>query len=84
MSKDTVLIARDLARHYEVSRGAFRESATLKALDGASFTVDRGKTLAGRWGCWTIANAKYWWLFGFDQLLHQATNIGLSALLAVA
>ena len=53
MSKDTVLIARDLARHYEVSRGAFRESATLKALDGASFTVDRGKTLAvvGESGC---------------------------------
>ena len=53
MSAETVLIARDLARHYEVSRGAFRDSATLKALDGASFTVDRGKTLAvvGESGC---------------------------------
>jgi len=53
MSGETVLIARDLARHYEVSRGAFRESATLKALDGASFTVQRGKTLAvvGESGC---------------------------------
>ena len=53
MSGETVLIARDLARHYEVSRGAFRDSATLKALDGVSFTVERGKTLAvvGESGC---------------------------------
>jgi len=42
----TVLVARDLARYYLVSQGAFREPATLKALDGASFTLDRGKTLA--------------------------------------
>lgn len=49
----TVLVARDLARYYLVSRGAFREPATLKALDGASFTLDRGKTLAvvGESGC---------------------------------
>ena len=53
MSAETVLIARDLARYYEVSRGAFRDAATLKALDGASFTVERGKTLAvvGESGC---------------------------------
>jgi dipeptide transport system ATP-binding protein len=48
-----VLRATDLKRHYQVSRGAFRETATLKALDGASFTLDRGKTLAvvGESGC---------------------------------
>jgi dipeptide transport system ATP-binding protein len=48
-----VVVARDLARYYLVSRGAFREPATLKALDGASFTLDRGKTLAvvGESGC---------------------------------
>ena len=46
--------------------------------------VDRGKTLVGRWGGWEVSNAKYWWLFGFDQLLHQATNIGLAAVLAAA
>jgi dipeptide transport system ATP-binding protein len=53
MSGETVLIARDLARYYEVSRGAFRDAATLNALDGASFTVERGKTLAvvGESGC---------------------------------
>jgi dipeptide transport system ATP-binding protein len=49
----TVLVARDLARYYLVSRGAFRESAILKALDGASFSLDSGKTLAvvGESGC---------------------------------
>ena len=53
MSNDTVLTARNLARYYSVSRGAFAEAATLKALDGASFTLARGKTLAvvGESGC---------------------------------
>jgi dipeptide transport system ATP-binding protein len=48
-----VLTARDLRRHYAVSRGMFAEAATLKALDGASFTLERGKTLAvvGESGC---------------------------------
>ena len=48
-----VVTARDLARYYTVSRGAFSGSATLKALDGASFTIERGKTLAvvGESGC---------------------------------
>ena len=49
----TVLTAKDLTRYYSVSRGAFGKPATLKALDGASFTLDRGKTLAvvGESGC---------------------------------
>jgi dipeptide transport system ATP-binding protein len=49
----TVLVARDLARYYLVSRGAFREPAILKALDGASFSLEPGKTLAvvGESGC---------------------------------
>jgi len=48
-----VLTATDLARYYSVPRGAFAEPATLKALDGASFTLERGKTLAvvGESGC---------------------------------
>jgi dipeptide transport system ATP-binding protein len=51
MSK--VLIARDLARHYRVSRGPFAAPALLKALDGASFSLERGRTLAvvGESGC---------------------------------
>lgn len=53
MSNDIVLTASDLKRYYRVSRGAFAEPATLKALDGASFTLSRGKTLAvvGESGC---------------------------------
>ena len=45
------------------------------------FVVDRGKTLIGRWGAWNVQNARYWWLFGFDQLLHQVTNVALAAAL---
>ena len=45
------------------------------------FVVDRGKSLVGRWGAWNVQSARYWWLLGFDQLLHQATNIGLAAAL---
>ncbi|MCA0433181.1 MAG: ABC transporter ATP-binding protein [Proteobacteria bacterium] len=49
----TVLEARDLKRYYSVKRGLFAGEATLKALDGASFTLERGKTLAvvGESGC---------------------------------
>jgi dipeptide transport system ATP-binding protein len=48
-----VLKAENLARYYRVSRGMFSEAATLKAVDGASFTLQRGKTLAvvGESGC---------------------------------
>lgn len=42
------------------------------------FTIDRGKTLASLWGRWTPEHAPYWWLFGFDQFLHQLTNTGLA------
>lgn len=48
-----ILEARDLKRTYSVKRGVFAEPATLKALDGASFTLEKGKTLAvvGESGC---------------------------------
>ena len=49
----TVLTATNLARYYSISRGLFSRAATLKALDGASFRLERGKTLAvvGESGC---------------------------------
>jgi dipeptide transport system ATP-binding protein len=49
----TLLTATNLARYYSVSRSAFAAPATLKALDGASFSLERGKTLAvvGESGC---------------------------------
>jgi dipeptide transport system ATP-binding protein len=48
-----IVEAKDLARHYDVSRGPFRGSATVRALAGASFTVEAGTTLAvvGESGC---------------------------------
>jgi dipeptide transport system ATP-binding protein len=48
-----ILNAQNLTRHYKISRGLFSEPATLKAVDGTSFTLGRGKTLAvvGESGC---------------------------------
>ncbi|ALG73437.1 peptide ABC transporter ATP-binding protein [Azospirillum thiophilum] len=48
-----VLEARDLRKHYAVKRGAFKPLATVKALDGVSFRLQAGKTLAvvGESGC---------------------------------
>jgi len=48
-----VLEARDLRKHYAVKRGVFKPMATVKALDGVSFQLQAGKTLAvvGESGC---------------------------------
>ncbi|MCC0027905.1 MAG: ABC transporter ATP-binding protein [Brucellaceae bacterium] len=45
--------ATGLKRHYSVNRGMFRDAATVKALNGASFSLEAGKTLAvvGESGC---------------------------------
>ena len=53
MIGDVVLTAKDLTRHYHVDRGTFRSPAILKALDGATFTLAKGRTLAvvGESGC---------------------------------
>jgi dipeptide transport system ATP-binding protein len=50
---EPVVIARDLKRYYHVRQGFLRGGRTLKALDGATFTVSPGKTLAvvGESGC---------------------------------
>lgn len=49
----TVLQARDLTRHYEVSQGFLKPKAMVKALNGVSFELKAGKTLAvvGESGC---------------------------------
>ncbi len=53
MSGETVLTATDLTKHYPVPRGAFQKPAILKALNGASFTLQKRNTLAvvGESGC---------------------------------
>jgi dipeptide transport system ATP-binding protein len=70
----TVVTARELARYYTVSRGAFAEPATLKALDGASFTLERGRTLAvvGESGCGKSTLAR------LITMIEQATTGSLS------
>ncbi|MBT8766270.1 peptide ABC transporter ATP-binding protein [Metapseudomonas boanensis] len=48
-----VLTARELTRHYEISRGLFKPTALVRALNGVSFELEAGKTLAvvGESGC---------------------------------
>ncbi|WP_269533554.1 peptide ABC transporter ATP-binding protein [Chitinimonas sp. BJYL2] len=48
-----LLVAKDLTRHYNVSRGFLKGTATVKALNGVSFTLAPRRTLAvvGESGC---------------------------------
>ena len=50
---ETLIEARKLSRHYDVSDGLFGKKASVKALSNASFKLDAGKTLAvvGESGC---------------------------------
>jgi len=50
---EPILVARDLTRHYQVSRGPLKKPALVKALNGASLSVRAGETLAvvGESGC---------------------------------
>lgn len=52
-SQGSVLSARNLTRHYEISRGLFKPTATVRALNGVSFELQPGETLAvvGESGC---------------------------------
>lgn len=54
MGSNTVISARDLKKYYPVRQsGFFKKDIQLKALDGASFSIAPGKTLAvvGESGC---------------------------------
>lgn len=51
---DIILTAKDLKKYYTVKQGSFiKKKSTVKALEGASFTLRKGKTLAvvGESGC---------------------------------
>ncbi|ACX85921.1 oligopeptide/dipeptide ABC transporter, ATPase subunit [Pectobacterium parmentieri WPP163] len=52
-SQPYLLHAIDLKKHYPVKKGFFAPERMVKALDGVSFTLERGKTLAvvGESGC---------------------------------
>ncbi|MDX2350763.1 peptide ABC transporter ATP-binding protein [Stutzerimonas xanthomarina] len=52
-STGSVLSARELTRHYQISRGLFKPHATVRALNGVSFELAAGETLAvvGESGC---------------------------------
>ena len=53
MKPEVVLEAENLTRHYQVNRGMFKDPAVVKALDGVSFRLEKGRTLAvvGESGC---------------------------------
>jgi len=44
-------------------------------------SIDRGKSRLLQWGGWDTSRAQFWWLLGFDQYLHQVTNIALAVAL---
>ncbi len=41
--------------------------------------IDRSKTVVAQRGGWRTDQAQFWWLLGFDQYLHQITNLALAA-----
>ena len=46
--------------------------------------IDRGKAVICQRARFATTDARFWWLIGIDQFLHQVTHIGLAALLAAA
>lgn len=78
-----ILEAHDLRRHYTVPQGLFKAPATLKALDGASFTLARGKSLAvvGESGCGKSTLARV--LTMIEEPTSGAFHIGSSPVVGV-
>ncbi|WP_247634718.1 DUF3307 domain-containing protein [Methylobacterium sp. 37f] len=45
--------------------------------------IDRGKTLVAHRTRFAMTDPRFWWLMGFDQFLHQVTNIAVVVLLVL-
>ena len=43
--------------------------------------IDRGKTMVAHRTRYPTTDPRFWWLMGFDQFLHQVTNVALVAML---
>ncbi|GEP03557.1 DUF3307 domain-containing protein [Methylobacterium oxalidis] len=43
------------------------------------FCVDRAKSVVSRRTRWNPGQVQFWWLLGFDQMLHALTDLGLAA-----
>jgi len=46
--------------------------------------IDRAKAVIAHRGRWPMSDPRFWWLMGFDQFLHQSTNVGLAAAFVLA
>lgn len=46
---------------------------------GIHVCVDRAKSVVARRTGWTATDVRFWWLLGFDQMLHGLTDLGLVA-----
>lgn len=45
--------------------------------------IDRGKAVVSHRTRFAITDPRFWWLMGFDQFLHQVTNVALVVLLVL-
>jgi dipeptide transport system ATP-binding protein len=72
-TQQLLLQAIDLKKHYPVKKGLFAPERLVKALDGVSFTLERGKTLAvvGESGC-----GKRWWSHTYSSAGSLAATAG--------
>jgi dipeptide transport system ATP-binding protein len=50
---EPIVVARNLSRHYDIGGGLFSKGSVVRALNGVSFTLEPGRTLAvvGESGC---------------------------------
>jgi hypothetical protein len=48
------------------------------------FAIDRSKVLVNRTFAWNISKPGFWLSFGFDQTLHELTNVAFALVIAAA